>query len=105
MKSYRPRTSIPRLSTGAASPVEASSCDSLPATAGPGGLTYDLTAQAAGHADVRIRWTMGPTDSMWTYCGWNIDDVEIWGVRPFIIRPGPVRPIGFAVSEKIELHG
>src|SRR5262245_32814189 len=24
--------------------------------------------------------------------------------RPLIIRPGPMRPIGFAVSEKIELH-
>src|SRR5215468_2480507 len=26
------------------------------------------------------------------------------GKRPFIIRLGPARPIGFTVSEKIELH-
>src|SRR4029077_7319938 len=26
------------------------------------------------------------------------------GERPFIIRLGPARPIGFAVPEKIELH-
>src|SRR6266496_3216951 len=26
------------------------------------------------------------------------------GERPFIIRLGPARPIGFTVSEKIELH-
>jgi hypothetical protein len=23
---------------------------------------------------------MGPTDGGWRYCGWNLDDVEIWGV-------------------------
>jgi hypothetical protein len=23
---------------------------------------------------------MGTTDSSWQYSGWNIDDVEIWGV-------------------------
>jgi len=25
---------------------------------------------------------MGPTDSSWQFCGWNIDDIEIWGVAP-----------------------
>jgi hypothetical protein len=29
---------------------------------------------------VYLRWTMGPTDSGWQYCGWNIDDVEIWAI-------------------------
>jgi len=23
---------------------------------------------------------MGSTDSGWTYCGWNIDDIEIWAL-------------------------
>jgi len=23
---------------------------------------------------------MGTTDGGWTYCGWNIDDIEIWGI-------------------------
>ena len=42
----------------------------------------DLTAQAAGHADVRIRWTMGPTDTSWQFAGWNLDDVVIEGAFP-----------------------
>ena len=25
---------------------------------------------------------MGITDSGWRYCGWNIDDIEIWGIPP-----------------------
>ncbi|RIK68413.1 MAG: hypothetical protein DCC66_10145, partial [Planctomycetota bacterium] len=31
---------------------------------------------------VYIRWGMGVTDSSVTYQGWNIDDVEIWGLVP-----------------------
>jgi len=42
----------------------------------------DLTAQAAGHADVRIRWTQGATDYAWEYAGWNLDDVVIEGAFP-----------------------
>ncbi len=42
----------------------------------------DLTAQAAGHVDVRIRWTMGPTDTSWQFAGWNLDDVVIEGAFP-----------------------
>jgi hypothetical protein len=41
---------------------------------------YDLSAIADGEATVFLRWTMGTTDGSWQYCGWNIDDVEIWGV-------------------------
>jgi len=44
--------------------------------------SVDLTAQAAGHADVRIRWTMGATDYAWEYAGWNLDDVVIEGAFP-----------------------
>jgi hypothetical protein len=39
---------------------------------------YDISAIADNQPGVRIRWGMGPTDSSWQYCGWNIDDVEIW---------------------------
>jgi len=42
--------------------------------------TFDISAVADGQATVYIRWTMGTTDSSWQYCGWNIDDIEIWGV-------------------------
>ncbi len=42
--------------------------------------SYDISAIADGHATVYLRWTMGATNSSRTYCGWNIDDVEIWGL-------------------------
>ncbi len=38
---------------------------------------YDITTWAAGYNDVRLRWVMGPTDSIIAYCGWNIDDVLV----------------------------
>ena len=41
----------------------------------------DISSVADGQSTVYLRWTMGPTDSSWQYCGWNIDDVEIWAVR------------------------
>ncbi len=41
---------------------------------------YDISAVADGQANVTVRWIMGPTDISWRYCGWNIDDIEIWGV-------------------------
>jgi subtilisin-like proprotein convertase family protein len=41
--------------------------------------SFDLTAQAAGHSDVKIRWTLGSTDGSWQFCGWNLDDVMIEG--------------------------
>ena len=39
-------------------------------------MTHDLTSIAAGKADVRVRWTLGPT-GQGGWCGWNIDDVTI----------------------------
>jgi lysyl endopeptidase len=45
-------------------------------------LTYDISAVADGASAVRIRWGMGTTDSSVTYCGWNIDDVQIQGFLP-----------------------
>jgi len=55
------------------------------------GTTIDDTAwveqvvelpQAVGHDQVQIRWTYGASDSIWNYCGWNIDDVVIEGAMP-----------------------
>ncbi len=43
-------------------------------------ITLDLSAVADGSPTVFVRWGMGPTDDYTTYPGWNIDDVEIWGV-------------------------
>jgi carboxypeptidase D len=42
--------------------------------------TFDLSEVADGSATLYLRWGMGPTDGSWTYSGWNIDDVQIWGV-------------------------
>jgi len=43
---------------------------------------FDLSAWADGKPSVYLRWTMGTTDGAWTYCGWNIDDVEVLAVDP-----------------------
>ncbi len=43
---------------------------------------FDISAIADGQSDVRIRFTMGATDGSVTYCGWNLDEVEVIGVIP-----------------------
>jgi hypothetical protein len=43
-------------------------------------MDIDISAIADGQETVYLRWTMGTTDGGWTYCGWNIDDVELSGV-------------------------
>jgi len=47
-------------------------------------VEYDISAVADGQATVYLRWTMGSTDSSVEYSGWNIDDVEIWGLRDYV---------------------
>ncbi len=39
---------------------------------------YDISAVADNQSTVYLRWTMGTTDTSWQYCGWNIDDIQIW---------------------------
>ncbi len=41
---------------------------------------FDLSAYANGQATVYLRWTMGTTDDLYQFSGWNIDDVEIQAV-------------------------
>ncbi|MBP7747868.1 MAG: hypothetical protein KA383_17260 [Phycisphaerae bacterium] len=43
---------------------------------------FDISAQANNQATVYLRWTMGTTDGGWRYCGWNVDDVQIWAADP-----------------------
>ncbi|MBN1355122.1 hypothetical protein JXA40_02515 [bacterium] len=45
-------------------------------------VEYDISDWAAGHADVKLRWGMGPADGYIEYCGWNIDDVVISNAVP-----------------------
>lgn len=51
--------------------------------------TYSMAA-ADNQSAVRIRWGMGTTDGSVTYPGWNIDDVEIWGLVPSACPPNLV---------------
>jgi hypothetical protein len=44
--------------------------------------TYNISSIADGQPTVYIRWCMGPTDGSFTLPGWNLDDIEIWGVAP-----------------------
>jgi subtilisin-like proprotein convertase family protein len=45
-------------------------------------VSYDISAVADNQPTVYLRWGMGITDTSVTYPGWNIDDVQIWGVQP-----------------------
>jgi hypothetical protein len=49
-------------------------------------IEMDISSYADGHPTVYLRWTMGTTDGSWTYCGWNIDNVE---VSAFTCDPAP----------------
>jgi len=42
-------------------------------------LDYDLSAAADGNSQFRLRFGIGPTDNYESYCGWNIDNLEIRG--------------------------
>ncbi len=46
-------------------------------------MVFDISEVADDQPTVYVRWCMGPTDGSVTYCGWNIDDIEIWGLVPF----------------------
>ncbi len=50
-------------------------------------MTFDITSIASEEPTVYLRWSMGPTDNSNRYPGWNIDDVELWGV---IRTPNPI---------------
>ncbi|MBX3396782.1 MAG: proprotein convertase P-domain-containing protein [Phycisphaerae bacterium] len=72
--------------------------------------SYSISAIADGRPSVYVRWGMGPTDSSITYSGWNIDDVEIWGVVPGpilgdmncdgVLDPGDIDPFVLALLDK-----
>jgi len=68
-------------------------------------VEYDLSVIADHQATLYLRWTMGPTDGSWTYSGWNIDDVEIWGVLPDVpagtTALAPVSPNPFRAPARI----
>ena len=63
--------------------------------------SYDISAVADNQPTVFIRWAMGTTDGSVTYCGWNIDDIEIWGVLPQT-TPGDMNCDGLVNSFDID---
>ncbi len=54
---------------------------------------YDISSIADREGAVYIRWVMGPTDEFVNASGWNIDDIEIWGV--------PANPTPFPTSTAV----
>jgi hypothetical protein len=40
-------------------------------------VTYDVSSYADNNANFQVRFGIGPTDSGWEWCGWNIDDLKI----------------------------
>jgi len=49
---------------------------------------YDISEYADLQETVWIRWVMGTTDPGWEYCGWNLDDVEIWATGALGVEEG-----------------
>ena len=59
----------------------------------------DISGYADTESQVFIRWVMGTTDAGWEYCGWNLDDVEIWASGALGIgnsQPGDRLSLGFS---------
>jgi C1A family cysteine protease len=40
-------------------------------------MDLNISTLADNQPTVYLRWTMGPTDGGWTYCGWNVDDILV----------------------------
>lgn len=60
---------------------------------------FDISGYADTQSQVFIRWVMGTTDAGWEYCGWNLDDVEIWASGALGIgddEPGDRLALGFS---------
>jgi hypothetical protein len=51
---------------------------------------YDISSIANNQATVWVRWGYEIRSGAWPYSGWNIDDIEIWGLP----LTGPVYPAG-----------
>ena len=43
---------------------------------------YDLAPIVGGQPTVHIRWGYKVNSAAWAYSGWNLDDIEIWGLMP-----------------------
>ncbi len=48
-------------------------------------MDVNISTVASGQPVVYIRFTMGPTDGGWVFCGWNIDDFRVTGYECSVI--------------------
>jgi C1A family cysteine protease len=65
-------------------------------------MDLDISEIADNQPTVYVRWTMGATDGGWRYCGWNIDDVQIFAVGGF---PDKVQDLTITLNDpNIELN-
>jgi hypothetical protein len=82
-------------------------------------IEYDISEVADGESTVYLRWTMGSTDGSWEYCGWNIDDIEVWALPRMnltgieeseeiasraTLRLDPVHPNPFNPTTTVRFH-
>ena len=43
--------------------------------------TYDISAVATNQAAVYVRWGYQVGNGAYIYSGWNLDDIQIWGLK------------------------
>jgi hypothetical protein len=66
--------------------------------------SYDISAVADGASTVYVRWGYQIGSSAYVYSGWNIDDVEIWGLVLEPDCPGDIDGDGtVGVSDFLEM--
>jgi hypothetical protein len=49
-------------------------------------VEIDISDLADNQQEVYLRWTMGTTDVGWRYCGWNIDDVQLYAIENMVTQ-------------------
>jgi len=42
---------------------------------------YDISSIADNQSTIYIRWSYQIGDEAYSYSGWNIDDIQLWGIR------------------------
>jgi subtilisin-like proprotein convertase family protein len=62
---------------------------------------FDISAVADNQPTVYLKWVMGTTDGSVTYPGWNVDDVELWGIQPIELCPGDLDGDGMVGVEDL----
>ena len=81
-------------------------------------MDVDISAVAEDEPTVYLRWTMGETDGGWTYCGWNIDDIQIVAIggeepplrillpdgAPAVLEPGVATAVTVRILDAAESY-